>query len=78
MRRQFIQLIVVIAALTGGAAMVSAATTLNFFQPADGSGRVGFLALNNTGTAPANVTLAGVDDKGAKAPNLRNIAVTAP
>lgn len=54
--RLFIQLVVVIALSAGGTGLARAATTLNFFQPADSSGRVGFLALNNTGTSPANVT----------------------
>lgn len=73
--RLFIQLVVVLTTLACGTGLAHAATTLNFFQPADSSGRVGFLALNNTGTSPANVTLAGVDDKGVKAPG-GNITLT--
>ena len=44
------------------------AATLNFFQPVDNSGRVGYLALNNVTTTASNVTLTARDDAGTAAP----------
>ena len=44
------------------------AATLNFFQPVDNTGRVGYLALNNVTTTASNVTLTARDDAGTAAP----------
>ena len=74
MRRLIIHLAVIVVLIAAGA-NIALATTLNFFQPADSSGRIGYLALNNVGTTSVNVTLSGVDDKGVKAPG-GNITLT--
>lgn len=42
--------------------------TINFFQPVVSNGAVGFLALHNTQTTDASITLSATDDTGAAAP----------
>jgi len=44
------------------------AGTINFFQPVDASGRLGYLALSNPGASAASVTIAAKDDNGSNAP----------
>jgi hypothetical protein len=58
------------AALAGIAGFTPAAqaATLNFVQPNDGSGRMGYLALNNTGGSTVTVTITARDDLGVAAP----------
>ena len=62
----------VVAFLCAGPALFYAgpalAQTVNFFQPVDETGRVGYLALNNSETSPVTVTLTAQDDTGAAAP----------
>ncbi len=49
-------------------AVPASAQTVNFFQPVDATGRVGYLAVNNSESSSVTVTLTARDDTGTAAP----------
>ncbi|NKB43079.1 MAG: hypothetical protein GKS03_02255 [Alphaproteobacteria bacterium] len=57
-----------IIALSAVTSAASSQEVVNFFQPDDGSGTIGYLGLHNQATTASTITLSATDDTGAAAP----------